>query len=83
MKADGIAEAHILKAQADAYQEKKNAEVISEVSEKNAETIKVEGGAESELRAVLNSRRLYEYLNHKLDVIRALGSNPNFKIYGN
>ena len=53
------------------------------MAERNAETIKVEGGAEAELKAVLGNRRLYEYLNHKLDVIRALGTNPNFKIFGN
>lgn len=57
--------------------------MISEVAEKNAETIKVEGGAEAELKVVLGSRRLYEYLNHKLNVIKALGNNPNFKIFGN
>ena len=58
-----------MKADADAYQETRNAEVISEVAEKNAETIKIEGNAEAELKAVLGSRRLYEYLNHKLSVI--------------
>jgi hypothetical protein len=31
---------------------------------------------------VLASRRLYEYLNTKLEVIRALAKNPNFKVFG-
>ena len=52
------------------------------MAEKNAETIKIEGNAEAELKPVLASRRLYEYLNHKLDVIKALGGNPNFRIFG-
>lgn len=40
------------------------------MAEKNAEAIKIEGQAEGELSKVLGLRRLYEYLNQKLEVIK-------------
>ena len=82
-RAKGHAEAEVLSAEAGAYQEVRAAEVIAEGAQKRAETLNIEGSAEAELKTVLGSRRLYEFLNHKLGVIRALGSNPNFKIFGN
>ena len=56
---------------------------MSQVAEKNAEAVKVEGQAEGELSKVLGSRRLYEYLNTKLKIVKAMGFNPNLKIFGN
>jgi hypothetical protein len=53
------------------------------VAEKNAQAIKITGTAEGELQKVLSLRRLFEFLNAKLEVISALGRNPNLKIYGN
>lgn len=53
------------------------------MAEKNAESIKIEGQAEGELNKVLSLRRLYEYLNKKLDIVRQIGYNPNLKIFGN
>lgn len=52
------------------------------VAFKNADTVKIEGNAEGELKAVLASRRLYAYLNDRLNVIRALAHNKNVKIFG-
>lgn len=46
------------------------AEQENKVAERNAEAIKIEGQAEAELNKVLSLRRLYEYLNKKLDVVR-------------
>ncbi len=68
--------------EADNYCEKKMAEQLNIVSEMNAQCVKVEGTAEGELSKVLSLRRLYEYLNAKLAVIIALGTNPNAKIFG-
>ncbi len=59
------------------------AEQESKVAEKNADSIKIEGQAEGELSKVLSLRRLYEYLNKKLDVVKQIGLNPNLKIFGN
>lgn len=78
----GKAEAKIIEVEADNYCEKKMAEQMNIVSEKNAECIRVEGQAEGELSKVLGLRRLYEYLNAKLSVVTALGNNPNAKIFG-
>lgn len=81
--AEGKAEAQTITVQAEGYSNLKTAEVMSQVAEKNAEAVKVEGQAEGELNKVLGSRRLYEYLNTKLQVIRAMGTNANLKIFGN
>lgn len=56
---------------------------MSAVAEKNAEATKIEGQAEAELTKVLGLRRLYEYLNSKLEVIKSMGKNANLKIFGN
>ena len=81
--AQGCAEAEVTNVQA----ENKSREIIAHqesiVAEKNAESIKIEGTAEGELAKVLGLRRLFEFLNAKLEVIKAIGKNPNLKIYGN
>lgn len=46
---------------------------MNEVADKNAECIRLEGQVESELQKVLQSRRQYEYMNKKLEVIKAIG----------
>ncbi len=56
---------------------------MSNVADKNSEKIKVEGNAEGELQKVLQSRRQFEYQTKKLDVVEAIGKNPNIKIFGN
>jgi hypothetical protein len=52
------------------------------VADKNAEVTKIEGNAESELKSVLGLRRVYEYLNAKLDVVKSMGQNANLMIFG-
>lgn len=53
------------------------------MAEKNAEAVKIEGQAESELTKVLGLRRYYEYLNSKLEIIKQMAGNKNLKIFGN
>jgi hypothetical protein len=48
-----------------------------------ADQIMEEAKVESDIAKVLASRRRFEYLSQKLEVIRALGKNPNIKIFGN
>ena len=49
---------------------------------KNAESVKIQGHGESELKNVLGLRRLYTYLDSKLEVIRHMSMNPTVKIIG-
>ena len=58
------------------------AETESIVALKNAEAVKIQGQNESDLKAVLGLRRLYSFLNSKLEVIRHMSQNPNLKIFG-
>lgn len=81
--AEGLAEAEITNVTADNRAKEIIATQENIVAEKNAESIKIEGSAEGELTKVLGLRRLYEFLNAKLEVIKAMGKNPNLKIYGN
>ena len=53
-----------------------------EIADIKAETINTVGQAESKISSVMQSRRKYEYLNKKLDVVRAFKDNKNLKIYG-
>ena len=80
--AEGKASAELLEREAEAYQNLRNAEVIAKVAQKNADITQIEGQAEKELQPVLAQRRLFQYLNAKLDVIRSLAVNNNFKIFG-
>jgi hypothetical protein len=52
------------------------------VSQKNAEAVKIEGQGEADLKGVLGLRRLYQFLNTKLEVIRRMSFNPNLMIFG-
>ena len=79
----GRAEAELIKAENDAWCLKKRAEVENEVAAMKAEQIQEEAKVEVEIAKVLTSRRKYEYLGKKLEVIRSLGQNPNIKIFGN
>jgi hypothetical protein len=83
MLADGKAQSIIIQAENEAYCSVKLAEQMNAVADKNAEAIRVEGEAEGQLTKVMQSRRMYEYLNKKLEVLLALAHNKNIKIYGN
>ena len=79
----GVAEADITKVEAQNQAKEIVAKQENIVAEKNAESIKIEGSAEGELTKVLSLRRLYDFMNAKLQVITAMASNPNLKIFGN
>ncbi|CDW78952.1 UNKNOWN [Stylonychia lemnae] len=81
--AQGLAEAQTTQVSAENQSKLILAEQESKVAEKNSDAIKIEGQAEGELSKVLGLRRLYEYLNKKLDIVKQMGQNPNLKIFGN
>ncbi len=81
--AEGKAEALKIKVDAQAKCQMMMANKMSEVADKNSEAIRIQGTTEGELAKVLASRRQYEFLNKKLDVVKAIGQNPNIKIFGN
>jgi hypothetical protein len=80
--AEGEAEAKLTLVKADGQCEKVKAEQDNIVAQKNAEAVKIEGQGEADLKGVLGLRRLYQFLNTKLDVVRQMGLNPNLKIFG-
>lgn len=79
---EGAAEAKMIEVGGQGYANYKMAEQMSKVADKNAEVTKIEGTAEAELSKVLASRRLYEFLNKKLNVIKSLALNSQLKIFG-
>jgi hypothetical protein len=73
--AEGEADAKLTMVNAEAQCLKVGAEQQSVVSQKSAESLKVEGQAEADLKGVLGLRRLYSYLNTKLEVVREMAYN--------
>ncbi len=67
---------------ADGQCAKIKAQQDSVVAQKNADAVRVEGQGEEALKGVLSLRRLYTFLNRKLDVIREMGLNKDLKIFG-
>lgn len=53
-----------------------------EVADLKADTINVIGQGEKNISKVMASRRKYEYLDKKMDVIKGFQSNKNLKIFG-
>ena len=53
-----------------------------EIANLKADTINTVGNGEAQISAVMASRRKYEYLGKKLDVIKAFKDNKNLKIFG-
>jgi len=82
LTAEGEAEAKITQVKAEGQCKQIMGETESFVAQKNAEAVKIQGQGEADLKAVLGLRRLYQFLNNKLDVIGAMASNPNLKIFG-
>jgi len=60
----------------------KIAEKMLEIADLKSQTINVIGDGESRIKDVISSRRKYEHLNAKLDVIKAFKHNQNLKIFG-
>jgi len=54
-----------------------------EIADIKAQTIDVIGKGEGQIAKVMQSRRKYEYLNGKMDVISGFKGNKNLKIFGN
>ena len=82
LNAQGLAEAKLTQVQAEGQCAKILAETENIVATKNAESVKIQGQGESELKNVLGLRRLYTFLDSKLEVIRHMSMNPNVKIIG-
>lgn len=61
---------------------KRLAQTMLEVADIKAETINVIGDGESKISNVMQSRRKYEHLNKKLEVIKMFRHNENLKIFG-
>ena len=53
-----------------------------EIADLKADTINTIGNGEAQISAVMQSRRKFEYLGKKLDVIKAFKHNKNLKIFG-
>ncbi len=53
-----------------------------EVADFGVETTKLIGDSEVRIKTVMQSRRKYEYLMKKLQVVKALKTNTNVKIFG-
>ena len=53
-----------------------------EVADLKADTINTIGNGEAAISNVMQSRRKYEHLNKKLEVISAFKDNRNLKIFG-
>ena len=53
-----------------------------EIADLKADTINSVGNGESQISLVMASRRKYEYLGKKLDVIKGFKHNKNLKIFG-
>ena len=53
-----------------------------EVADLKAETINVIGQGEAQISKVMESRRKYEYLDKKMEVIKGFKANKNIKIFG-
>lgn len=82
MQAEGEAEAKLTLIKAEGQCEKTKAGMDNIVANRNSEAVKIEGQGESDLKGVLGLRRLYQFLNTKLEVIRQMSLNPNLKIFG-
>lgn len=83
ISAEGEAESKNITTDALNYSEKRIATQMEQNADMNAEVTKLEGNVEAELAKVLASRRQYEYLNSKLEILKTLSNNPNLKVFGN
>lgn len=55
---------------------------MQEIAGIKAKTIETIGTGEASIAKVMASRRKYEHLDAKLDVIRSFKNNSNLKIFG-
>jgi len=78
----GKCEARMIEIDAVNTCNKNIAKKMLEIADLKADTINTVGNGESQVSAVMASRRKYEYLGKKLDVIKAFKDNRNLKIFG-
>jgi len=78
----GKCEAEMIEVQAKNSCNKKIAETMLSIADIKADTINIIGEGEAKISNVMQSRRKYEHLNKKLDVIRMFQHNKNLKIFG-
>ena len=56
---------------------------MREIADIKAQIISTVGEGEKTISTVMQSRRKYEHLNKKLEIIRGFKHNNNLKIFGN
>lgn len=61
----------------------KKAETEKKVAEYKAQEIQVTGAAEAKLAKLLVNRRNFQIQMQKLEMIKRLAANKNFKVFGN
>ena len=54
-----------------------------EIADTKAQIIQTVGEGEKQISTVMQSRRKYEHLNKKLEIIEGFKNNKNLKIFGN
>ena len=55
---------------------------MQEIAEVKAQTTEIIGAGEAQIAKVMASKRKYEHLNKKLEVIEEFKNNKNLKIFG-
>lgn len=81
-EAKGKCEAKMIDISAINECNKKLASKMLEIADLKADTINTIGNGEAQVSTVMQSRRKFEYLGKKLDVIKAFKDNKNLKIFG-
>jgi len=79
----GQCEAQLIAVRAKNESQKQIAAKMREIADIKAEIISTIGEGEKSISQVMQSRRKYEHLNKKLDIIEAFKHNRNLKIFGN
>ena len=79
----GECEAKLIEVEAKNECSTKIASKMLEVADLKADTINTIGQGESQISQVMQSRRKFEHLNKKLEVIESFKNNQNLKIFGN
>jgi len=79
----GECDAELIEVKARNESQKKIAAKMREIADVKAQIIQTVGEGEKSIATVMQSRRKYEHLNKKLDIIKGFKQNDNLKIFGN
>lgn len=79
----GECDAEIITVKAQNESQKKIAAKMLEIADTKAKVIETIGEGEKSISTVMQSRRKYEHLNKKLEIIKGFKDNKNLKIFGN